>query len=81
MAFLSTFMRAATAPAAAAPAGAALRPAEAPAPAPALIPGVYSMLARASRWQLGSGDEVVRPAAAPAEAAAAAAGQQHVPLG
>ena len=77
MAFLSTFMRAATAPAAAAPAGAALRPAEAPAPAPALapalIPGVYSMLARASRWQLGSGDEVVRPAAAPAEAAAAAA--------
>ena len=31
------------------------------------------MLARASRWQLGSGDEVVRPAAAPAEAAAPAA--------
>ena len=73
MAFLSTFMRAAMAPAAAAPAGAAWRPAEAPAPAPAPMPVVCSMLARASSIQLGSGDVFVRPAAAPAEAAEAAA--------
>ena len=71
MASLSLFIQSATQsataqPAAAAPVGPAMAD-QRPLPPPT-VPNIYQALSSAARWQLGSGDERVCPAAAPAAA-------------